>query len=778
MQKIFSIIVSVFFSLCGTLSAQTFRDRLLPTEENFGFYMEDYWVWCGSVIKGDDGMYHMYASRWSKEVSFSPHWLTNSEIVHAVSKNPEGPYTFSDVALAPRGEQYWDGKMTHNPAIRKHGDTYLLFYTGTTYRGDMPDADHQLTSDSPKKLEAHQNERIGLAVSKSPYGPWKRYDKPILDVVPNSWEQYLVSNPAPFVFDDGRVMLYYKGVERLRKHAISVAFAPHWSGPYERVSDKPLDMGIGAEDPTIWYEDGHFHALMLDHERKYSDKGIYYAQSADGLKWTVENNPVAITRQIVLADGSVARRSATERPWILTENGKATHVFFATKNTKDQGAPHSWNMCIPLRPIEECPDNTQWFREAGMGLFIHWGLYSAAAGLWDGSPVKDERYVNPYAEHIMLLNRIPLKEYGRLADDFNPTAFDADAIVAMAKQAGMKYIVYTTKHHDGFAMYDSKVSDFNIVKATPYKKDPLKMLADACKREGIRLCLYYSLGRDWEDANAVSREPRRNSWDYPDVTGLSYQKYLDRKVKPQLQELLTRYGEISMVWFDTPELTTLKQSIDLELFIKRIQPGCIINTRVGNGVGDVVEMSDNTIPNRKSLKPWECPATMAESWGYSVLDTEEYWKSADELIERLVEIRSKGGNYLLNIGPDGRGEVPGLALSRMKELSQWMAVNAEAVHGTSPADQTIYDGYVSQKDDCIYLFVKDKKQKNLLLYINPEAVESVSLLTARGEKALNYHATYGNGISIQLPSKMPSRTLSVIKVKKNDLREKILEITD
>ena len=160
------------------------------------------------------------------------------------------------------------------------------------------------------------------------------------------------------------------------------------------------------------------------------------------------------------------------------------------------------------------------------------------------------------------------------------------------------------------------------------------------------------------------------------------------------------------------------------------------------------------------------------------MDTEEYWKSADELIERLVEIRSKGGNYLLNIGPDGSGEVPGLALSRMKELSQWMAVNAEAVHGTSPADQTIYDGYVSQKDDCIYLFVKDKKQKNLLLYINPEAVESVSLLTARGEKALNYHTTYGNGISIQLPSKMPSRSLSVIKVKKNDLREKILEITD
>lgn len=782
MKKItFALLLITCFILPNVSNAQNaFRQRLLPTDETFGFNMKDYWVWCGSVIKGDDGKYHMFASRWPKELSFSPHWLTNSEVVHAVSDSPEGPFTFSDVALPPRGEEFWDGKMTHNPAIRKYGDTYLLYYTGTTYHGDMPDGKHPVTNESPKKIEAHHNERIGLAVSKSPYGPWERFDSPILDVVPDSWEQYLVSNPAPFIFDDGRVMLYYKGVEQLGKHAVSVAFADNWAGPYKRISDKPLNMGIGAEDPTIWYEDGKFHSLMLDHGRKFSDKGIYYAYSDDGLKWNIDANPVAISKEILLKDGTIAKRSATERPWVLVEDGKATHVYFATKNTKEDGPAHTWNMCIPLKKSEDCKDKTEWFKDAGLGMFIHWGLYSKAAGMWEGKPIGDERYINPYCEHIMLLEEIPNKDYAKLADDFNPKKFDADAIVKAAKKAGMKYIVYTTKHHDGFAMYDSKVSDYNIVKKTPYKKDPLKKLAEACKKEGIRLCLYYSLGRDWAEADAVSREPRRNYWDFPDTTGLSYQRYLDKKVKPQLQELLTNYGPISMVFFDTPELTTRKQSIDLELFIKQIQPDCIINTRVGNDIGDIVEMGDNVIPSQKSKKPWECPATMAESWGYSVLDTDEYWKSSKELIEKLVEIRSKGGNYLLNIGPDELGRVPELATSRLDDITKWMNVNAEAVYGVQPTKgkNGIYNGYMAQKGDCTYLYVKPNEQETQLVYIDPTKVDSVTMLTPDGEKPMDYHAAYGNGICISIPSELPFNSLSVIKVSKKDSANKVLEIED
>lgn len=324
---------------------------------NGGFKMEGYWIWCGSVIKGEDGKYHMFASRWPKALSFSPHWLTNSEIVHAISGKPEGPYTFVDVALPPRGEQYWDGKMTHNPAIRKVGDTYLLYYTGTTYHGAMPTPEHPTSDTSALQLEAHMHERIGLATSKSVFGPWVRRDKPILDVRPNSWEQYLMSNPAPLVKDDGSILLYYKGVERLRTHAIGLAVAKNFEGPYERVSDKPFEMGMGAEDPVMWFENGKYHALMLDCDKKYSPKEIFYATSPDGLKWTVPTNPIAISKEVRWADGIVRHMSSTERPWVLVENGRATYVFFATGETKN-GIRSTWNMCIPLKSESEVKDRS------------------------------------------------------------------------------------------------------------------------------------------------------------------------------------------------------------------------------------------------------------------------------------------------------------------------------------------------------------------------------------------------------------------------------------
>jgi lysophospholipase L1-like esterase/predicted GH43/DUF377 family glycosyl hydrolase len=326
-----------------------FRSRLLPTKYENGFRMDGYWVWCGSVIKGDDGKYHMFASRWSNSTGFSPYWLTNSEVVHAVSDRAEGPYKFSDVALPARGAEFWDGQMTHNPAIRKYGDTYLLYYTGTTYKGARPSAANPVGETDPLKLEAHTHERIGLATSKSPYGPWTRLDKPILDTRPNSWEQYLVSNAAPVVMKDGKVWLYYKGVEKLRVHAIGLAIADCPTCEYKRVSDKPLNMGVGAEDPFIWQENGKFKALMLDHERRYSpDKEIFYAVSDDGLKWHVPRRAIAVSRSVLLADGTTKKMNSTERPHVLIENGKPTHVFFATGETIN-GKRYTWNMVIPLK---------------------------------------------------------------------------------------------------------------------------------------------------------------------------------------------------------------------------------------------------------------------------------------------------------------------------------------------------------------------------------------------------------------------------------------------
>jgi len=343
------LILLAVVSLSNAAQTNEFHDKLLPAPMDGGFRMDGYWVWCGSVIKSDDGKYHMFASRWPKPPGFGPYWLTNSEIVHAISDKPAGPYKFNDVALPARGAEYWDGQMTHNPAIRRYKDIYLLYYTGTTYKGSRPGMDFRINDESPTKVEAHQHERIGLATSKSPYGPWKRLDKPILDVRPNSWEQYLTSNAAPLVMKDGRVLLYYKGVEKLTVHAIGLAIADRFDGEYKRVSDQPLNMGIGAEDPFIWMENGKYKALMLDHERKYSpDKEIFYATSDDGIKWKVPTPGIAVSRSVQMADGTVQRMGKTERPHVLIENGKPTHVFFAVSGTW-KGASSTWNMVIPLK---------------------------------------------------------------------------------------------------------------------------------------------------------------------------------------------------------------------------------------------------------------------------------------------------------------------------------------------------------------------------------------------------------------------------------------------
>lgn len=318
------------------------------------------------------------------------------------------------------------------------------------------------------------------------------------------------------------------------------------------------------------------------------------------------------------------------------------------------------------------------FRNDKFGLFIHWGLYSQTAGEWKGKPSRG-------GEHFMLYERIPLNEYAKIADDFNPVNFDAKEWVREAKRAGMKYIVYTTKHHDGFAMYDSKCSDYNIVKKTPYGKDPLKELATACKKEGIKLGLYYSLGRDWEDPDVPTNWPekagRSNTWDYPDEDAKVLSRYIERKVKPQLKELLTGYGDIAMMWFDTPELVTKEQSRELRTLINSIQPNCIINNRIGNGIGDYA-IVEQRLMDKIDNRAWEACITMGRNWGYNQFDT--IYKSPEELIRHLVDIVSKGGNLLLNIGPTGKGNFPELTKPGLEAYHKWLKANGEAIYGSRP----------------------------------------------------------------------------------------------
>lgn len=327
---------------------------------------------------------------------------------------------------------------------------------------------------------------------------------------------------------------------------------------------------------------------------------------------------------------------------------------------------------------EEKQERMAWWTQDRFGMFLHWGLYSQTAGDWKGKPTKG-------GEHFMLYERIPVKEYAKIADEFNPTKFDAEQWVKMAKEAGMKYIVITAKHHDGFAMYDSPSSDYNIVKKTPFKKDPMKDLAAACKKHGLKLCFYYSLGRDWQDPDVPTNWPvkagRSNTWDYPDEDAKVLSRYFERKVKPQIRELLTQYGPIGVLWFDTPELISRAQSIELKNLIHELQPECIVNSRIGNGQGDF-SVSEQEIAGKASFKPWESCVTISSNWGYNRHDAA--WKSPELLVRQLIEVVSKGGNYLLNIGPMGNGLFPEESNKRLREVGKWMKVNKEAIYGTQP----------------------------------------------------------------------------------------------
>lgn len=336
--------------------------RMKAAPRGGGFSMEGYWIWCGSVVRGEDGRFHMFASRWPKSFPMHPGWLVESEIVRAVADTPEGPYEFQEIVLPARGAEYWDGRCTHNPHIVKFRDQYLLYYMGTTHPFMDLNRNDPLTLSNPEVIVARSNKRIGLATSASITGPWTRLNAPILDVRPGKFDSYLVSNPAPCVNEDGSVLLIYKSRRydgyRYSDMFLGAAWADQAAGPYRPMSDEPIFHPSEAhlEDPFIWRTGEGYRMIAKDMDGRIGGEvhGGIAATSKDGLHWEFANEAKAYSRQVVWDDGKTTMMGNFERPFLLFQDGKPTHLFVATADGEGEfSGINTWNMVIPLQTEEE-----------------------------------------------------------------------------------------------------------------------------------------------------------------------------------------------------------------------------------------------------------------------------------------------------------------------------------------------------------------------------------------------------------------------------------------
>jgi len=340
-----------------------------------------------------------------------------------------------------------------------------------------------------------------------------------------------------------------------------------------------------------------------------------------------------------------------------------------------------------------------WFLQAKYGAIIHWGLYAIPGGWWQGVRA-------PHGGEWIMKNHpggIPLDEYKKLMEQFDPKAFDAEEYVRFLRDCGFRYLVFTAKHHDGFALYDSAADAYNVMH-TPYGQDVTRQLSLACEKYGLTFCLYYSQLQDWADPDGFG-----NDWDF-DASKKDFRRYLDQKCKPQLKELLTNYGRIGLIWFDTPYEMPEEMCRELADYVRSFQPDCLINGRIGYGLGDYRQMGDRGIPLTAYRKPWEVPMTLNDTWGYRSDDAR--WKSPAQVIRLLAEIAGKGGNLLLNIGPDGAGNIPAASRDILKEVGRWLKKNGESIYATDPVPDFPY-----RLDTDFGCFTYSKARRRLYMHI-------------------------------------------------------------
>ncbi len=396
---------------------------------------------------------------------------------------------------------------------------------------------------------------------------------------------------------------------------------------------------------------------------------------------------------------------------------------------------------------EKFDQRMEWWRDAGFGMFIHWGVYSVPAGVYNNEEIPG------IGEWIMDKAKIPIPEYEKFARQFNPVKFNAQEWVRIAKNAGMKYIVITSKHHDGFCLWDTELTDYNIIDYTEYKHDVLKELSKACEDAGIKFCFYHSI----------------MDWHHPDAKGDNFHDYREKYLKPQLKELLTGYGDIGVLWFDGEwiEEWTEEQGKDLYNYVRNLQPDIIINNRVGKGRKGMQGMNkgsgyagdfgtpEQSILEGKSDLDWESCMTMNDTWGFKKHD--HNWKSSKMLIHNLVDIAAKGGNYLLNVGPTSEGLIPDPSVERLSEMGNWMDVNCEVIYNSIPFE-FYKEGenirFIKSKNDEFIYAVALEWPGNTLKLESVKVEEGTDVKLLGYDIPLKWETDNNNGIVIYLPEEL------------------------
>lgn len=421
-------------------------------------------------------------------------------------------------------------------------------------------------------------------------------------------------------------------------------------------------------------------------------------------------------------------------------------------------------------------ERIKWWRDGKYGMFIHWGLYSIPAGVWKTSVQE-----TGYSEWVMYGEKIPVDEYGALAGEFNPTRFDARAWVDVARRAGMKYVVFTTKHHDGFSMYDSDATPYNVVKATPWARDPARELADACREAGLRFGCYYSTDRDWYRLQGPGNHYKQtNVWDFPQSTREDFDLYIEQIVKPQIEELLVKY-QPDLLWFDEINMKTEAQIEDLYQLIRRLRPECIINSRIKGcrfpeqippPYCDYISSGDNEIMDKALGFEWENPGSMNTSFGYNRND--HNWVQPDEVVSRLVDIVSKGGNYLLNVGPTADGVIPQPSVDHLLAAGAWLETNRKAIYGTSvwkccheKTDDGLMDIRFTTKDNALYAICLTCPQSELLIKAlghNGSLGKPVTAVSMLGSTEAIRWQQRDDGLSLSVPQNRPCRFAPVYRI--------------